>query len=282
MRIPILSFLLAVILLGCEDGVAPVSEMESAPPPEAIALPAPQAMAMRERQAVADEQRMLQREAHVAVEVEDVDSAAASVRMIAEELGGRVERFDQISGERETRQISMVVRVPEASLEDAVERLGDLGDVERLGMSAVDVTEEAQDLGVRLRNLRQLEERLLRLLSERTGDLEEVLAVERELARVRTEIESREMRLQDIERRVELATIHVTVHEPYPLRDRPSDGVFARLGGAFLQAGENVVNFVAWFIAALGFVAPLGVLAGMGYWLARRSRRRWMEDEGSS
>lgn len=278
MRIPISSLLFAVFLLGCEDGVTPSLDTGYAPP-LASELP-PRSMALAERQAAADEQRMLQREAHVTVEVEDVDSAAARVRAIAQGLDGRVERFDQISGERETRQISMVVRVPEARLDDAVQRLRELGDVERLGMSAVDVTEEAQDLGVRLRNLRQLEERLLRLLSERTGDLEDVLAVERELARVRTEIESREMRLQDIERRVELATIHVTVHEPFPLRDRPSDGIFARLGGAFLQAGENVVDLVVWFIAALGYMMPLAVLAGLGYWLSRRSRRRWMEDEG--
>lgn len=277
MRIPISSFLFAVILLGCEDSGTPEPDMEYAPPLEALARP--RSVTFAESQAMADEQRMLQREAHLTVEVEDVDSAAALVRMIAQELDGRVERFDQISGERETRQISMVVRVPEARLDVAVRRLRDLGDVERLGMSAIDVTEEAQDLGVRLRNLRQLEERLLRLLSERTGDLEEVLAVERELARVRTEIESREMRLQDIERRVELATLNVTLHEPFPLRDRPSNGIFARLGGAFLQAGENVVDFVAWFIAALGYVVPLGALAGLGYWLSRRSRRRWMEAE---
>lgn len=276
--------ILALILAGCEDGRTTYSVTEEPSRPE-VSIPRPAAMELPAGRAVAVEQqerdRMLQREAQIVLEVEDVDSAAARVRVIAQDLAGRVERFDQTAGDRQTRRVSMTLRVPEEDLNEAIERVRELGEEERVAMSALDVTEQAQDLQARLRNLRQLEERLLRLLEQRTGDLEEVLAVERELARVRSEIETREMRLQDIERRVAFATLHLELHEPFPLRDRPSDGILARLGRAFLQAGENLLDMVAGLIAALGYVVPLGVVVALIWWLVRRWRRRWMWGSGS-
>jgi len=277
-RFTAVALALGLVLAGCEEGGR---ETPPAEPPQVQVLGRRADAEFAPGQAIAVEEqardRMLQREARIIVEVEDVDSAAAGLREITRALGGRVEQFDQTSAERETPRIEMTVRVPEAELDEAVRRTGELGEVERVGMSAVDVTEEAQDLEVRLRNLRELEDRLLRLLGERTGDLQEVLAVERELARVRTEIERREARLQDLERRVRLATLHAELHEPYPLRERAGSGILPRLGRAFVQAGENLLDFVAWLIAALGYLVPLALIVALAVWWSRRQRRRWME-----
>jgi hypothetical protein len=71
-----------------------------------------------------------------------------------------------------------------------------LGDVESVNIGSEDVGEAYADMEVRLANGRRLEQRLLELLATRTGSLEDVLAVERELARVRQEIESPALRIQ--------------------------------------------------------------------------------------
>lgn len=279
MRRLLMPVFLALVAVACEREYDGVASREPAVEP----LPrAERAMVFEESQAVAaDEQRqdrMLQRQARIVMEVEDVDSAAAGVRQIAADLGGRVDQFEQFFGQRETRHISMVVRVPEERLEDALQRIRELGELEQLGMSALDVTEQAQDLQVRLRNLRQLEDRLLRLLEQRTGDLEEVLGVERELARVRSEIETREMHLEDLERRVRSSTLNVELHEPFPLRERPSLGILARLGRAVFQAGENLVVFAAAFIAALGYLIPIALIVALIWWIMRWRRKRWMRE----
>lgn len=287
MRRSVILMVLVLVTVGCEteyDGAArqepavePMPRVEMAPVERGMVAAESRARAAEEQR----EDRMLQRQARIVVEVEDVDSAAARVRQVAQDLGGRVDQFEQYAGQRETRHISMMVRVPEQRLEDALGRIRELGEVEQLGMSALDVTEEAQDLEVRLRNLRQLENRLLRLLEQRTGDLEEVLAVERELARVRSEIETREMHLEDLERRVRLSTLHVELHEPFPLRERPSLGIPARLARAFVQAGENLVVFVAAFIAALGYLVPIALIVVLIWWLMRWRRGRWMRMDES-
>ena len=78
-----------------------------------------------------------------------------------------------------------------------------------------DVTEAFRDLTLRTANARREEQRLVELLSRRTGDLADVLAVERELARVRLDIERMEAETRTTQQRVDLATVTLTVNEQY-------------------------------------------------------------------
>ena len=105
----------------------------------------------------------------------------------------------------------------------------------------------------------------------RTGKLEDVLAVERELARVREEIERYEGRLRYLRTRAAVSTLSVTVHEPAPiLGQRPGDNPIV---GALKQAWRNFVGFVAWSIASLGILIPLGLVLAAGWYSFRRIRR---------
>src|SRR5438552_2755585 len=85
---------------------------------------------------------------------------------------------------------------PSARFDDAVLGVKPLGKVESSSASAMDVGEEFVDVNARIANSKRLEARLVTLLSTRTGKLEDVLAVERELARVREEIERSETRVR--------------------------------------------------------------------------------------
>ncbi|HEX6251730.1 MAG TPA: DUF4349 domain-containing protein, partial [Gemmatimonadaceae bacterium] len=115
---------------------------------------------------------------------------------------------------------------------------------------------------------RRLEERLLALLTSRTGKLEEVLAVERELARVRGEIEQIEGRLRYLRTRAAMSTLTVTVHEPEPmLGGAPGDNPFAE---ALRRAWRNFIGMLAALIAALGVVLPLGLLGAAAWYGGRR------------
>jgi hypothetical protein len=118
-------------------------------------------------------------------------------------------------------------------------------------------------------NSRRLEERLITLLSTRTGKLDEVLRVERELARVREEIERYQGRLRYLSSRAALSTLTITVHEPAPiLGNAPGENPIA---AALRRAWKNFVALVALVIASLGVVIPLAVVALAG-WLGYR---RW-------
>jgi hypothetical protein len=138
--------------------------------------------------------------------------------------------------------------------------------------TAEDVGEEYVDITARVTNSKRLEERLVTLLSTRTGKLEDVLAVERELARVREEIERYEGRLRFLRTRAAVSTLSVTVHEPFPiLGQRPGENPIA---SAVKQAWRNFVGFIAWMIASLGVLVPAGGLLVLGWYIFKRVRTK--------
>ena len=76
-----------------------------------------------------------------------------------------------------------------------------------------DVTEEYYDVEARIKNKRVEEERLLKHLEQSTGKLEDILKVEKEISRVRGEIERQQGRLQYLDKLSALTTVTITLHE---------------------------------------------------------------------
>ncbi|HXV17861.1 MAG TPA: DUF4349 domain-containing protein [Gemmatimonadaceae bacterium] len=214
---------------------------------------------------------MLIRTGSASIEVDKLDPAILKVRQIASQLGGYIANSSIVGGRDQVRSATLEVKIPAARYDQAVGALGGIGKVESVNTSVEDVGEEFVDINARVANAKRLEERLVNLLATRTGKLEDVLAVERELARVREEIERSEGRLRYLKTRAAISTLSVTVHEPMPiLGQNPGDNPIV---GAFKQAWRNFVGFVAWLIASLGVLIPLGVVLGGGWYAYRRVRR---------
>jgi hypothetical protein len=133
------------------------------------------------------------------------------------------------------------------------------------------VGEEFVDVTARMENARRLERRLVELLATRTGKLDDVLAVERELARVREEIERYEGRIRYLSAHVATSTIVATVHEKAPIvATQPGTNPLRQ---AVVNMWRNFVLFLAWSIEALGVLVPVGVIA-LGVLVARRRWKR--------
>src|SRR5258706_7489565 len=114
-----------------------------------------------------------------------------------------------------------------------------MGIVDQESRGGGEVTQQYTDLVARLSNARNTEKRLVQVLAERTGKVGDVLQVEREIARVRGEIEQMEAEQRDINKRVQYATITLRVAEEFKadlLSPAPSSGT--RLSNA-LVAGVN-------------------------------------------
>ena len=214
---------------------------------------------------------MLIRTGSASIEVDKLDPAILKVRQVASQLGGYIANSSIVGGRDQVRSATLEVKIPAAKYDQAVGALAGIGKVESVNTSVEDVGEEFVDINARVANAKRLEERLVNLLATRTGKLEDVLAVERELARVREEIERSEGRIRYLKTRAAISTLSVTVHEPMPiLGQNPGDNPIV---GAFKQAWRNFVGFVAWLIASLGVLIPLGVVLGGGWYAYRRVRR---------
>ena len=150
--------------------------------------------------------------ASLSIEVEEVEAAVDRARAVAESLGGFVEHLSS-SGGSETPRADLTIRVPQTGFSDALEHIESLGEVQFRNLGSEDVTEQFIDLGARLKSSTAEEKSLLALL-ERSNSVTEILTVERELTRVRADIERAQGRLNFLERRVDLATIQVSLFLP--------------------------------------------------------------------
>ena len=210
---------------------------------------------------------MIIRTGQAFIEVQKVDPAILKIRELATKSGGYITNSSISGGKDQIRQASIELKIPNTQYDQAVGSLSSIGKVETVNSNAEDVGEEFVDVNARVTNARRLEERLIDLLARRTGKLDEVLRVERELARVREEIERYEGRLRYLSARVAMSTLTITVHEPPPIIQPGRSPI----SDAFRSAWQNFVGLVAALIASLGILIPIG-LVGIGGWIGYR---RW-------
>jgi hypothetical protein len=212
---------------------------------------------------------MIIRSGTASIRIDSLEPALAQVRGLAARVGGYVANTEVQAGTAQYRQATLQVKVPAGRFDDLVAGLQPLGKLESVNVTAEDVGEEYVDVSARVTNSRRLESRLIDLLATRTGRLQDVLTVERELARVREEIERYEGRLRYLKSRAAMSSLSITVHEPLPLGGAP-ENVLVR---AFEKAWHNFVELAAGFIASLGVLVPVVLAGGTAVWGIRRLRR---------
>jgi hypothetical protein len=216
--------------------------------------------------------RLIIRTGQAGIEVDSLEPALNLLRMTAARIGGFVGNANIQTGRNQVRQATVEIKVPAGRFDDLTDGLRPLGKIEFLNVAAEDVGEEFVDLTARTANARRLEERLLELLATRTGKLQDVLSVERELARVREEIERMEGRLRYLKARTQLSTLSIALHEPPPLVS-PTSGRNP-LAEALREAWRNFVGLLAAGIASLGYLVPVLVLGWGAVVAGRRLSRR--------
>ena len=286
--------ILTVVLLTLSVGAAGCAMAASAPPPmggvdemsaELVPAPAPEAPAFEEREAGAlavqdvTSDRMIVRTASLSLIVEDTEETLDAIERLVGELEGYI---SDLRTWRQDDQLAatVTVRIPEGSFDQARDRIKDLAtEVDSENVSGQDVTEEYVDLEARLNNLEVAEEELLELLAsaqETHKDAESILAIYREIANVRQQIEQIKGRMQYLENSAALATLTINItpekiDEPVvqpgwePL-SRARDALRALVNA--LKFLVDVLIWVVLFLVPLAAVLALPlVLLGLAWYL---------------
>lgn len=160
------------------------------------------------------ETRKLIRNASLELEVDAFDPAVDALGAAAAQTGGGyVATVNSSRGANGKRSGVIVIKVQPDQLDAFLTRLREIGEVKGQTVAAEDVTKEYFDTDARLRNARRMEDRLLKLLDEAKGKLSEILQVEKELGRVREDLERMQGELQRYDSLVRFATVTVDLHE---------------------------------------------------------------------
>jgi hypothetical protein len=243
------------------------------PPPQMLAA---QAGLSVSDAAAAPRQPSVIRTATLQIVATDFDAARARVEGIVAQSGGFLDQITVNGGPGSARTLSGTLRVPAVQLAEALAKLRQLGQVTADTQGSEDVTDQLIDLDARLTNAREAEQRLNDLLKNRTGKLSDVIELEREISRVRLQIEQMDAQRLNTSRRVSYATITLEIDEvrkaglesgPLSLTTRlrvaAADGLEAAL--------ENMVGAVL-FILRAGPALMLWIGAGLLVWMLVRRR----------
>ncbi|CAN5442381.1 hypothetical protein BH09VER1_BH09VER1_46730 [soil metagenome] len=157
--------------------------------------------------------RKLVRNASLDLEVKNYDSALDSITAIAAGNSGYVATKNSARLSNGKMSGTIVLKVLPERLDAALLQIRGLGELKNQSLSTKDVTKEYFDTDARLRNARKMEDRLLDLLGTMKGKISELLQVEKELARVREQIEQMQGELKVYDSLVQYATITISLRE---------------------------------------------------------------------
>lgn len=258
------------------NGPSPSSTVsfETAPAAGASSAALPTSRLATDREPV--KRRIIYR-ADVDLVVEQFEPLPERVEELVRQHGGFVSASSIAGSPGRPRSGRWTIRVPVDRFSEFLAAVRLLGEVRSVNSTSDDVTAEFYDIEARIRNKQLEEERLLQLLAEATGKLEEVLAVERELSRVRGEIEQAQGRLRMLKDVTELTTVTVTVTEIENYVPDEAPTYVTRVRRAFLSSTVAVVataQALSLVVVALVPWLPAPLLLVLAVSMLRRLRRR--------
>ncbi len=156
------------------------------------------------------EQPLIIRTGSLSLVVMTTEDAIADIKSMVEGMGGWVVESNIFSS-GQARRGNITVRVPVEQFDAAIAGLKEMAiEVTNESTSGQDVTEEYVDLSARLANLEATRDRVRSFLEE-ARNVEEALAVNRELSRLEGEIEQIKGRMQYLTQSAAFSTISVNL-----------------------------------------------------------------------
>jgi hypothetical protein len=225
-------------------------------------------------QEAADVPRRIIYEAEISLVVKDVSATEAQITALLQQFSGYVAEstIDRTQGEQLSGRWR--VRIPVEHFDTFLDSVSKLGVAESRHQTAQDVTEEFVDLEAQISNKKKLEERIVKLVEDSAGEIKDVIEVERELARVRGEIEQMEGRLRFLTNRTELTTVSIVAREVQDYVPPEAPTFVNRIRQAWgdsLEAlrvfGERLVVAVVY---AFPWIVALGALMIPTFWYVRK------------
>lgn len=227
--------------------------MMAPPPPEAPAM---------------ELQRKLIKEGQVEYETDQIDVTRQTVFAAVEKHKGYISSDNEFKSPGRISN-TLVIRVPADNFDNLLrEATAGVKKFDAREVNVKDVTEEFLDIQARLKTKKELEARFLELL-KKANTVTEVLEIEKQIAALRSDIESVEGRLKYLENQVSLSTLTMTFYESTP--------VYTEFSKEFKEGFRNGWDNLIWFFVLLTNIWPfilLGLLLLIGLSAYRKQKRK--------
>ncbi|WNM24214.1 DUF4349 domain-containing protein [Demequina capsici] len=194
--------------------------------------------------------------------VDDPIGTADTVVTLVESSGGRIDgRSETAPSEGYGGAAMLTLRIPADQVDAVVAQLRTLGTIDELSTQSRNVGDEVTDLDARISTLRASTTRIEGLLDS-AKDIDDIIALEDELASRQAELQSLEAQQRGLSDQVALSTIELSLTtEPVDaiiIDDSPSnfwDGIVSGWNG--------LVTVVSAALVVLGVLLPWALAAGL-------------------
>jgi len=157
--------------------------------------------------------RKLIRNANVELEIVSFDDAVQKITAFANEDRGYVATTNSQKQANGKLRGQVIVKVLPENLDRILQKLRGLGELKNQTLGTENVTKVYFDTDARLKNAHVMEQRLIDMLNTKTGKVSDLLQVEKELGRVREEIEKMQGDLKYWDSQVQFATVTIALAE---------------------------------------------------------------------
>ena len=157
--------------------------------------------------------RKLIRNANVQFEIVSFDDAVQKITAFANEERGYVATTSSEKQANGKLKGEIGVKVLPENLDHFLQKVRALGELKNQTLGTEDVTKAYFDTDARLKNARVMEQRLIDMLKMKTGKVSDLLQVEKELGRVREEIEKMQGELKYWDSQVQFAIVTISLSE---------------------------------------------------------------------
>ena len=224
--------------------------------------------------------RKLIRTVDLQLRVDEPEAVAEQVQALAKATSGYVASVNAYR-RQEMLHYQITIKVPVEQLDAIVIRIKTLAaEVQREHLKTEDVTDRFVDLEARLRTLAVTETELQGLLAEsrsRGHEVEDIMAIYRQLTEIRTRIEQLQAQLNTLVNLTTYSTINLELTPTEAARQLVGDRwqPSATVRSSFrtlLGALQSLADFAIVFVIVL---LPIGSLIALPIWLLVKLRRRW-------
>lgn len=191
--------------------------------------------------------RKIIKDGNIRFETASVKETTELIRTTVAELGGYIGN-ENIYDYKDRIEYTVVVRIPENNFDQLVDKISSAAEkIDSKNINSLDVTEEFIDVEARVKTKKDLEARYKEILKQ-ASRVDEILNIEREIGKLRSEIESLEGRLNYLKNRVALSSLTVSYYE----KTSSTFGFFSK----FYQALKNGWTYLLWFIIIITSLWP--------------------------
>ncbi len=196
----------------------------------------------------------------VRIEVKEFQDLEKELAVKVDQLGGFIGSYNESRRDQKERSGVWIVRVPVDQFTVLLDWLDTNFYVIEKSVKSRDVTEEFIDLESRLSNKRKTEMRLSEHLAKSTSKLSDILEMEKEIERVREEIERIEGRLNLLRDQSELSTLTIRAESRAAFVAVQSPTSLGTIGTIFYNSWWSIGQILYGLILLIVATLPFGIV----------------------